>query len=373
MFAGKYNRMLELLWFIGYCREFPSQLADRICGHPDWNRHVKYAALKKGYISVYRVQYRQRVIRSLRLTPLGLEYIAQRDPKVLPYVMAQQDSGAGTRNVTERILRYHAQATALIMARNAGAVFLPDQKPSLLANPLASSAAYDPKQKYFFTTQEFREAIQERENRSDPTMRTVAKSSRLLGVIVHGRCCYCLYHTGHTRMYWLAGTEENMIAAVEQVLRMRGIPAEIFSEVIIGTKMGVAKKLMREEHASSSRYFTLSNRYNNIFFITNDQRGDELLGIIIDPTKQMQVNRVALEGMIPPPGTKFYDALTPDRRRPIVLGYTCDLFAFSNLSAYLNGFEEPTIVLCYDYQLNTIQAIVETPTEVRVMKGGDTV
>ena len=193
MFAGKYNRMLELLWFIGYCREFPSQLADRICGHPDWNRHVKYAALKKGYISVYRVQYRQRVIRSLRLTPLGLEYIAQRDPKVLPYVMAQQDSGAGTRNVTERILRYHAQATALIMARNAGAVFLPDQKPSLLANPLASSAAYDPKQKYFFTTQEFREAIQERENRSDPTMRTVAKSSRLLGVIVHGRCCYCLY------------------------------------------------------------------------------------------------------------------------------------------------------------------------------------
>lgn len=150
MFAGKYNRMLELLWFIGYCREFPSQLADRICGHPDWNRHVKYAALKKGYISVYRVQYRQRVIRSLRLTPLGLEYIAQRDPKVLPYVMAQQDSGAGTRNVTERILRYHAQATALIMARNAGAVFLPDQKPSLLANPLASSAAYDPKQKYFF-------------------------------------------------------------------------------------------------------------------------------------------------------------------------------------------------------------------------------
>ena len=111
----------------------------------------------------------------------------------------------------------------------------------------------------------------------------------------------------------------------------------------------------------------------DIFFITNDQRGDELLGIIIDPQKQVQVNRQALDGMIPPPGTKFYDALTPDRRRPIVLGYTCDLFAFSNLSAYLNGFEEPTIVLCYDYQLNTIQSIVETPTEVRVMNGGDTV
>ena len=56
----------------------------------------------------------------------------------------------------------------------------------------------------------------------------------------------------------------------------------------------------------------------------------------------------------------------------LFLGYTCDLFSFSNLSAYQSGFDEPTIVLCYDYQLNTIQSIVETPTEVRVMKGGDT-
>lgn len=151
MFVGKYNRMLELLWYVGFCREFPSQLADRICGHPDWNRHVKYEAIKRGYISVYRVQYRQRVVRSLRLTSLGLEYIAQRDPGALPYVMAQQDSGAGSRNVAERILRYHAQAIALIMARNAGVIFLPDQKPSLLANPLASSTPYDPEQYYFFS------------------------------------------------------------------------------------------------------------------------------------------------------------------------------------------------------------------------------
>lgn len=372
MFVGKYNRMLELLWYVGFCREFPSQLADRICGHPDWNRHVKYEAIKRGYISVYRVQYRQRVVRSLRLTSLGLEYIAQRDPGALPYVMAQQDSGAGSRNVAERILRYHAQAIALIMARNAGVIFLPDQKPSLLANPLASSTPYDPEQYYFFSTQELREAIQEHGNRADPNMKTVAKSSRLLGVIVHGRYCYCLYHTGHTRMYWLAGTEENMVAAVEQVLRIRGICCEVFSEVIIGTKIGVAKKLMRVEGRGSSRYFTLSNRYNNIFFVTNDHHGDDLLGIIINPQKQLEINRRALEGMIPPLGTKFYDALTPDRRRPVVLGYTCDLFSFSNLSAYQSGFDEPTIVLCYDYQLNTIQSIVETPTEVRVMKGGDT-
>ena len=96
-------------------------------GHPEWNRHVKYEAIKKGYVTVYRTKYRQRVIRSLRLTPLGLEYIAKKDSTVFPFVMAQQDTNSGSRNITERILRYHAQATALIMARNAGAVFLPGE------------------------------------------------------------------------------------------------------------------------------------------------------------------------------------------------------------------------------------------------------
>ena len=56
-----------------------------------------------------------------------------------------------------------------------------------------------------------------------------------------------------------------------------------------------------------------------------------------------------------------------------VVGYLCDPSTFSNLSSYLDGFEEPAIVLCYDYQLNAIQSIVETPIEVRVMKGGDTI
>lgn len=174
-------------------------------------------------------------------------------------------------------------------------------------------------------------------------------------------------------MYWLAGTEENMVAALEQVLRLRGIAVEVFSEVIIGTKMSVAQKLMKVETQHSSRYFTISDRYNNIFFITNDHRGDALLGVIADQKKQLEINRRALDGFIPPLDTKFYDAMTPDRRRPVVLGYLCDLFTFSNLSAYLDGFEEPAIVLCYDYQLNAIQSIVETPIEVRVMKGGDTI
>ena len=54
MITGDSGRMLEFLWFVGYCEEFPSQLALRVGGHPEWNRHVKYKAIKKGYVEVFR-------------------------------------------------------------------------------------------------------------------------------------------------------------------------------------------------------------------------------------------------------------------------------------------------------------------------------
>ena len=360
------DRMLELLWFVGYCVDFPAQLADRIDGHWEWNRHVKYRAIKSGYLSVHRDVYQQRVIRSLRLTPAGLEYIGQRDPKAQVHIMARQDLNVGNRNATDRIMRRHAQATALLMAYHAGAKFLPQEKPSLLAKPQVSSVPYDPAQFYYYFSPDVRQALREKSDLVD------AKASRLLGVLIHQHYGYLLYYTGHTRMYWLAGTEENVSAMVEQVLNIRGMPVTTFNEVIIGSRMPVAQKLMRQGKHVHSRYFTLSPHCNSIFFVTNDRRGDALFSIIVDQQKQLEINRVALSDFIPPRESRFYDAMTPDGKRPVILGYTCDLLTFSDLSAFMPGFEEPTIVLCYDYQLNTIQSLVKTPTEVRIMKGGDT-
>ena len=42
----KNDRLLELLWFIGYSIEFPTQLAVRIGGGAEWNRRVMYAYIR---------------------------------------------------------------------------------------------------------------------------------------------------------------------------------------------------------------------------------------------------------------------------------------------------------------------------------------
>lgn len=50
MITCKNDRLLELLWFVGYCIEFPTQLAVRIGGGAEWNRRVMYRAIREGYV-----------------------------------------------------------------------------------------------------------------------------------------------------------------------------------------------------------------------------------------------------------------------------------------------------------------------------------
>lgn len=57
MITCKNDRLLELLWFVGYCIEFPTQLAVRIGGGPEWNRRVMYRAIHEGYVKLYRRKY----------------------------------------------------------------------------------------------------------------------------------------------------------------------------------------------------------------------------------------------------------------------------------------------------------------------------
>lgn len=368
MITSKDDRMLEFLWFVGFCQEFPTQLASRLDGHPDWNRHVMYHAVQRGLVTISRGRNRQRVIRSLKLTDEGLNYIGANDPKALSYILAKQDEGLTGHASIERTLRLHSLAYGLVMAYKAGAIILPDQKPTLMSLKYAGSNAIrvDPHMSYYYSVSEIRRSIQEH----DPN--TVAKGSRILGIIVHGRRCYCLYHTRHTRMYWMASTEHNTQAAIEQMLKVRGFHCESFSQVIIGSTMSVAEKIGKHAVNERSRYFTVSDIYDNCYFVVNSAQGEKLLSIIIDPEKSQKANLAALKGFNPPSSpTREYDAVTPDGQRPVVLCYQCDLLSLLNLNPSPRGFEQSPILLCLDYQADSIQTIVGPSIEVRSINGGD--
>lgn len=92
MITCKNDRLLELLWFVGYCIEFPTQLAVRIGGGAEWNRRVMYRAIREGYVKLFRRKHKRHVIRSLSLTQKGYDYVAQRDPEAVAMIYSRVNS-----------------------------------------------------------------------------------------------------------------------------------------------------------------------------------------------------------------------------------------------------------------------------------------
>lgn len=366
MLTNGFNRMVELLFYVGYCGEFPVHLVGRIGGHWDWNRHVVYRALDKGYVTLFRGKYRQRILKSLRITDTGLDYLGTRDEKSARRVLAKMEENALGHSGIDKMSRAHSLAIGFVMSVNAGAVVFPEKKPSLLLNPHTAHPCIDTDTSYFYSPQEIRSAIAELDWRTTP------KTTRLIGIIVHGQRVFCLYNTGYSRMYWMKSEEENMATSINAILAARGFKVTITSQVVIGNHMRVANRIARLGINNHSRYFVVSDDpFNNCYYLTNDTGGDVLLRTIIDPELGHAEDLKFLAGYrIPNYTSAAYDAITPDGTRPVTLGYQCDLLALLNMDKAPKGFEQSPILLCYDYQADVLQSIVGVEVEVRPLIGG---
>ena len=139
MITCKNDRLLELLWFVGYCIEFPAQLAVRIGGGAEWNRRVMYRAIREGYVKLFRKKHHRHVIRSLSLTEKGFDYVAQGDPEAWAMIHSRISNSDPVYHAwIEKILRLHAIAIGTVMA-NAGGSFLPRLRTALRRRYFADS------------------------------------------------------------------------------------------------------------------------------------------------------------------------------------------------------------------------------------------
>lgn len=154
MITCKNDRLLELLWFVGYCIEFPTQLAVRIGGGAEWNRRVMYRAIREGYVKCYRRKHKRHVIRSLSLTQKGFDYVAQSDPEAVAMIYSRINCSERVYpSKVDKILRLHAIAVGTVMAHAADAEILISQKPSLMspAKRTSNTITPDPTQCYYLS------------------------------------------------------------------------------------------------------------------------------------------------------------------------------------------------------------------------------
>ncbi len=363
MITCKNDRLLELLWFVGYCIEFPTQLAVRIGGGAEWNRRVMYRAIREGYVKLFRKKHQRHVIRSLSLTEKGFDYVAQGDPEAWAMIHSRINNSDPVYPAwIDKILRLHAIATGTVMANAAGAEIVQSRKPSLMspAKRAKNSIPPDPNSAYYYASHELRAAIEEYSPES------VSKSSRTIGIIVKGNQCYFLYFTGSTRMYWMKNSEENYAAAIKSLLIARGFGVTTIHQVVIGSTMSVAQRLCHSAKPFGNKYFVVSTFFAQCVFLTNNADGDHLLKIILHPDLALKINQAMLAPYHPPrTPNREYDAIDVLLDRPVILNYQCDLLKLSDITPMPGGFRGSPIMLCFDYQAQTVQGIVGPSIEVR--------
>ena len=331
-----------------------------------WNRRVMYRAIREGYVRLYRKKHKRHVIRSMSLTQKGFEYVAQRDPEAVSMIYSRVNSSERIYpGWIDKILRLHAIAIGTVMSNAAGAMLLISQKPSLMspAKRATNAVVPDPNKIYYYAAHELRVAIEEYSPES------VSKSSRTIGIIVKGRCCFFLYFTGSTRMYWMKNSEENYAAAVKSLLLARGFGITSIHQIVIGSTMSVAQRLCHGAKPFGNKFFVVSTFFAQCLFLTNNKEGDALLKLILHDELAMEINRAALSPFRPPQiPTREYDAIETSLDRPVLLNYQCDLLMLSDIHPMPEGFRGSPIMLCFDYQTQVIQKIVGPAIEVRPLE-----
>ncbi len=360
--SRKVDRLLDLLILVGYSIAFPVKLAKRISGHEQYDRCVMYRAIREEYVALLRREGKRQVIRSLQLTEKGLDYIACRDPEALVLIYGRTDAVPKVYPSQEsRILRLHAIATGLVMSRAAGAVIPPVEKPSLLFNtPPFSNQPIDTEKVYYYSPFELRAAFEELDDR------VLSKTSRLIGIIIHNNHCFLLYNAGNKRIFWQRITEENHAYGIKALLQARGFRIDVLSQIVIGSSMSVAEKLCRSPRPGGDKYFVVSDFFDHCHFVTDDADGDRLLPMIIRPQDYLDRTRQMLASYRPPePGERLFDAQEESTGRPVFLEYGGDLLTLERLKQRRFGFQQKPIVLCCDFQRDTIAHILMDAAEVR--------
>ena len=358
----KVDRLLDLLILVGYSVAFPVTLAKRLSGHDQYDRCVMYRAIREGYVRLMRKEGKRQVIRSLLLTEKGEEYIAARDSGALAMIWGRMSMAPQVFPSREaKVLRLHAIATGLVMARAARAVIPPLEKPSLLLSSRGfAEPPVDEEEAYYYAPFELQAAFEELDDRVE------SKTSRLIGVIVRKNRCFCMYFAGNKRIFWQRLSEENHAVGIRGLLQARGFQIDTITQIVIGNRMSVAEKLCRSPRLKGNKYFVVSDFFENCFFVTNDAAGDRLLPMIIQPLSFLDFDRQALAFYLPPRTVgRICDAEEAHTGRPVLLNHSCDLLLLEQLRQQSYGFQAKPIVLCHDYQKEVMQGILGDSAEVR--------
>ncbi len=183
------------------------------------------------------------------------------------------------------------------------------------------------------------------------------KGARLVGVLLTPQDIFVTYNLGNHMIRWGYRAEMRTKATLSNLLCHHSLTSPYFLKTIKGLLLANSMELASEILTKKTKhYFLLDGNYENFYFVTNDEKGEQLLRFLCDPDLCNQLDELLASDLCPADyhHSVENDAMTEDGV-PVLFAYTCDLYRIKKFNSGLLKHEINGIIYCFDYQADVVR------------------
>ena len=337
-------RLLELT---AICGELPTDLLFRLPGSDSYKEAVITSLKKDGLI---RTHYKDR-LRAYRLTGKAKDVLWSHNSERFAFYLTGNVDTNRIRSEVPRRLRLHRIAESYVLMQNAGVSIYRDEKPALFSPEFRKEIRLT--KPSFYSSREIKEIGIES---------VKIRGSRMTGTLVCPGGCYVVYNTGPGLMDFDFRAEQRTASMLNYLLCNTRLAHQFSSGQVYGLLTGKGMEPLAQILTSADTgercFFLMDGDYPRFCYFTNDERGEMLLRLLINPKKVQMLNQVLSQGLMPKDAgfPMEHDALDANGN-PVLFGYFLDMPRISRFYTALQLQNRTGTLICFDYQAEAIRPV----------------
>ena len=333
--------------------DFPAKLINNI--HASGNRRV-YEAIESLIADGYVKRYRKDKIGSLRLTKKGQSYLESVNKE--RFGEAVLSKRKYSKSELKKRIRIHRIAATYLMMKNSGIKIYKDQKPKLFSEDERN--IIEIKEPVFYSSGEIK---------SFGIECTKIKFTRAVGVmLIEADNGFIVYNAENTLMKWSSQAEQKLHGVISGILLKNSIQIDNFSAIMMGNNMDSAKKQLLSKGGPRNCYFKLDNTFNEFYFVPETRDGEFLLRLLSSVHERKFLKEKVLDLFnIDNNSAPFVSDGVDSKERMTLLAYTFDMERIRKFKSAIEMFEEPALVICFDFQRKVLEGYFGNLAQIEVI------
>lgn len=331
---------MNILSLTAISGELPATQLVRLWGGDSYKYSVVTALKKQGLLLTY---YRDG-LRAYRLTSKSKRLLADYDPQRFGFALTRNSATTKAKYDLVHRTRLHRIAEATVTMNNAGVSVYRDDKPDLFTPDFDEGDVSGITYPAFYNSREIKEM---------GTALVKIKGARAVGVLLTKNDVFITYNLGDALMRWEYKSEMRTRALMRSTLTVERLPYQYAPEdihgLILANNMDLCYDLLLG--AGGKQYFILDGNYDNLYYLTNDYKGERILSMLCSHTLNKELEDLLKRDMYEPePSLGFeHDAFEEDDT-PVLFGYFCDLPRIKRFDTAMNLKNMKGKIICFDFQ-----------------------